>query len=332
MNKPEAKEMLSYSNDGNKVSIKINYSSLSLIYECMRKTDYTLNQKLKSEHEPEALTFGSSIHKALEHWYQLPVSSRLLTSKSDLEQAEQLSFRHGLEQDYGLSPLESLRQFMINSHNLMGLADTDKRSVVNGVKILLAYFKHYANDALVVVRDDKGPLIERKFSYPLLRSDSLDIDYFGTIDVVLRNEQTGLILVTDHKTTASLGQQFYSRLKPNHQYTGYILGAREILGLDTNLFMVNGIQVAKTKHEFARQVTERTEEDFQELRFAVYQAAHMYMYAKQMNVWPQNAPNPCSNYGSCSYIDVCSVPNKLKESVIDAKWSKDAKDRDSGAW
>lgn len=294
---------------------------MDMLNTCMKKAKFNLIDDLRSEDEASALTFGSAIHKALEHWYTLPFEDRELSPHLH-ERAELLGYGHDLQKEL-TGPLESIRQFVLRADSLKQLGEEDKRSVSNGIKILKAYFKHYATDGLEVYRDELGPVIERPVSFILHEDEQYVIEYFGTIDVVLTNKQLGVIYIADHKTTAQLGAQFYARLKPNHQYTGYIIGAQRCLNINTNLFMINAVQVAKTKQEFARQTTTRDDDDFAEFKTAVLMTVKNYLYALESGIWQMNTPNPCSSYGSCAYLDVCAAPKKLHANIIKAKWGKE---------
>jgi hypothetical protein len=128
--------------------------------------------------------------------------------------------------------------------------------------------------------------------------------------------QHNIILVCDHKTASSLGTEFYKRIKPNHQYTAYVLLVREVLGLPVENFMVNGLQVAKTKAECVRQVTYRDEADFADLIQVVACTVRDYLQCKEMGFWPQSAPNPCSNFGGCTFHSICETATPLREQVI----------------
>jgi hypothetical protein len=313
--------MLTLTRTSNKAHVKINYSSLELLQTCLRKSHYALNLGLRQDTESDALAFGSSIHKALEHWYQLPQEERELPDKLK-EEAELMAFGHGTSEPARHGALEAIRQFVLCKHaTLSQLPEDDKRSLAAGIRILRAYFKRYADDGLTVLLDNTGkPYIERLSEYRLIDTDDLTVDYFGTIDVILQNKETGIIMVTDHKTTATLGTEFYNRCKPNPQYTGYVLLANKALNLNTNLFMINGIQTAKTKTEFARQVTERNEEDFAELTMSIDEQVRRWLRAIDKQAFPQTAPNPCSAYGGCQYRTICEVPNALKSNVIKANY------------
>ena len=284
----------------------------------MRKAQYQLLMKLKNNTESEATLFGSAIHKALETWYCLPFESRELTDKQ-AKVADTL-INTSLSQEPQEGALEAIRQFVIKAEPLLWLGDGDKRSVHNGIKILKAYFKHYLNDGLEVMHDSKGPIVEREVEFKLYEDETLVITYHGTIDAVLRNTISGQIIPVDHKTTSSLGTQFYNRIKPNHQYTGYVMGAQQVLGLNTEDFLVNGIQVAKTKAEFARQLTTRTEEDKAEMIQATLAGARQLINAIESDNFPMSAPNACTNYGSCQYLAVCSSPKKLRNTIISSQF------------
>lgn len=304
--------------------MKINFSSLNLIHECLRKADYVLNRNLKKEDESSALTFGTAIHKALETWYGLPVKERALDASADTKRdIEMLSAGYTLDASR-TGALEAIRQFVISASSLRSLDDGDKRSIENGIKILQAYFKQWADDKLEVVRDAEGkPMTELFLESVLLDTPALQITFFGTIDAILRHTETSHTFIADHKTTSALGTPFFNRIKPNHQYTGYLWLARQNKIVDTNLFLVNGVQVAKTKCEFARQVTERDESDYEEFKEVVIQGVETYLRALQASSFPMYAPNPCSNYGACQFLDVCSSPKQLRENILQAKFGGD---------
>ena len=286
----------------------------------MRKAEYSLIRKLKHNTESEATLFGSAIHKALEHWYCLPEDQRELSTK-DSSIADTL-INLSIDSEPLTGALESIRQFSLKAQPLQWLGDGDKRSIYNGIKILKSYFKHYLNDGLEVVLDENFlPYVEKEVEFKLYEDSRVVINYHGTIDMIVRNKISGHILVCDHKTTATLGSQFYNRIKPNHQYTGYVMAAQRCLGINTNMFLVNGIQVAKTKAEFARQTTERNLEDFNEMTSAVVASVYNLLGAIDSNNFPMSAPSSCTNYGSCAYLDICSSPGALRETIIQSKYS-----------
>lgn len=274
--------------------VRINSSSLEIIQTCKRKAYYALHKGYVGQEESAALLFGTAVHKALEVWYSHPKAKR-----SDA------------------APL-AIEAFHKACESLQTLDATDKRHPNNGEKTLESYFEKYKDDPFEVLHDDYGSIVERRFEFELYCDDYLKIIIFGTIDVVLKNIETGTIIIADHKTTSALGTDFYQRCKPNHQYTCYVMGAQKALGLKTDLFMVNGLQVAKTKKEFARQVTQRTPEDFNEFTQAVLWAVRAYLD----DTWPMGPVSSCTMWGGCGYRQICEVPASLRQNVIEAMFTK----------
>ena len=275
--------------------VRINSSSLEIIQTCKRKAYFALHQKLVGQEDSPALLFGTAIHKALEVWYTYP---RVQRNGSIAKLA--IDAFHGAAA--ALNTLDA----------------TDKRHPSNGEKTLESYFEKYKDDPFEVMSDDKGPIVERRFEFEIYCDEYLRIIVFGTIDVVLKNVETGTLIVADHKTTSALGTDFYQRCKPNHQYTCYVMGAQKALGLTTDLFMVNGLQVAKTKKEFARQVTQRTTDDLNEFTQAVLWAVRAYLD----DTWPMGPVSACAMWGGCSYRQICEVPASLRQNVIEAMFVK----------
>ncbi len=320
------KEMLSVTKltDGG-TKVRINSSSLSLIQECLRKTKYRLVDKWTSETESPATIFGTAIHKALEVFYYGTPDERKLPK---LEDMELMSYGHRVDGDEDDLLLRATRAFVLKGERLRMLPESDKRSVQNGVYILWHYFKAYLNDPYVAYVDDSGPFVERPFSFTLLDTPTFVIEYFGTIDLIVRHLDTSEKLVADHKTSSVVGNEFYARIKPNHQYTGYLMGAKRAFGLDINSFLVNCVQVKEkpktsrgTPPHFPRQITTRDEYDYREFVQAVYRAATSYLEELEMvRAWPLGHVNACASYGGCTFLSVCSAPNSLRENILKSKF------------
>lgn len=309
------KEMLSISYEIDPVLhckrpvVKINNSSLDLIQTCKRKAYYALKKELSSTEESLATVFGTAIHKGLESWYTSP--KQLRKSKGSSCQDDIGESSHHAD----CARCASIFAFSRAASSLYVLDIGDKRHPYNGYRILHAYFDKYLDDPFEVYRDDTGPFVERRFEFTLIDKPDLKVISFGTIDAVLKNVETNTILVCDHKTTSTLGADFYNRIKPNFQYTLYVMGVNKAFGIQTDLFLVNGLQVAKTKADLARQVTQRTESDFEEVTIATEWAVRDYLKCLETNVWPQTSPNPCTMYGGCQYRVLCEAPAIIRPQI-----------------
>lgn len=322
----QPKEMISVTPLAGKTLVRINFSSWSVIQECLRKAHYLLDQKWKTQNESPATIFGSAIHAAMEVYYAAPIEARELPT---FEQMESLVYQPK-ETDNLI--LKATQSFISKAQPLSGLPDGDKRSIINGVWILHQYFKAYINDPYSCYVDELGPFVERKFSHRIHEDDQLIIELFGTIDFVFAVKD-GTLIPGDHKTTSALnfqGESYFDREKPNHQYTAYLLAAREVFGLDVSDFMVNVIEVkAKPKTargsapNFPRQITRRDEDDFAELKEVIMKTVRDYLYAKEHNEWPLGPVNSCNMYGSCTYKQVCAAPKSLRHNILSAKFTKE---------
>lgn len=324
----EPKEMLSVSEDSGVTSVRINFSSLSLLQECARKAEYSLIRGLRPNLESPALTFGSAIHKALEVYYSGERTERKIPA--DYKETMTMIGCGQWQPEWDESlVLRAARAFVLRASALSALPDDNKRSLVTGVWMLTHYFLKYLTDEYVIMRDAHGPVVERKVTLPVYASASLKIELFGTIDFVMRSEVTGQILPGDHKTASSL-YDFYDKISPNFQYTGYLLACREVLGYDTDLFLVNALQVKQppktargSEPDFARQVTQRTKEDYDELKFAILDAVRRFLQYRKDGHYPQSATGACTaRYGSCDYREVCAAPSSLRENIISAKFAQ----------
>lgn len=328
LHKAPPKEMLSIRKESGRVIVRINSSSLSIIQECLRKAKYYLLDGWKSENESPATLFGSAIHKALEVYYSGAPEERILPRLEDLEP---IAFGHAPKTD-GLIE-RSIAAFVEKAQALKDLPDTDKRSLINGTWILHEYFKAFINDPYITHVDDDGPFVERTFDHVIHEDQDCTIILFGTIDFAWRHIQTGEVVCGDHKTASFLnfgGASYFDRDKPNHQYTGYVMGAKKVFGIPSDNFIVNVLEVkAKPKTKgakgvsFPRQPTKRTEEDFAELKEVLLDSVQRYMMAETKNSWPMGPVDACNKYGGCPYKQVCASPNSLRETILRNKFIKE---------
>lgn len=306
--------------------VRINSSSLSLIQTCARKTFYSLKEGWRSKALSPPLVFGSAIHKALEVFYSHTKNERSFPQNFD-EIAPLLAHGHEAPEPHFL--YEALLAFVKAAQPLNMLPDTDKRSIASGVWTLCHYFKTYINDAYVIFSDERGPMVERTFSFPYYEDREVRIELFGTIDFALKNEATGEVLVGDHKTASQMGSDFLNRVKPNHQYTGYLIGAQNCLGIASENFLINGIQVKPKPMTarggpptFTRQITRRSQQDFDEFRDVLLWAVRSYLRWEETETWPLGVVDACSSWGGCGYLEVCSAPNSLRQNILEAKHTR----------
>lgn len=321
----EPKEMLTVKKllDGRQ-HVKINYSSYDLLNLCHRKAYYTLERKLiNKRRQAPALTFGSAVHKALEIWYCSPLETRKRDTKAckdwqdnELQRLTIQTELHEVQAGHGAcARCGSIYAFLEMAAPLNDLPAGDKRRPEMGLTILNNYFNTYLTDNFTVVNDDLGPMTERMFSAELYQDKHCVIEYFGTVDVILKSSFSNQVYVCDHKTTTSLGSDFINRVYPNFQYTGYVWLVRQN-GLDASSYYVNGIQVAKTKQDLLRQPWTLNETDYAEFKNAIVNSVQHWLNSLRTQVFTQTAPNPCTQWGGCPYRDICITSPAIRENVI----------------
>lgn len=318
------KEMLSLIEENGVLTVRVNYSSLSIMQECPRKAYYMLHRKLRGKSDSPATLFGSAIHKALEVFYRIPRENRNIPHRF-AEYSDLMAHGHAAPTDHPL--YACIAGFVQVAEPLRALPDEDKRSLSSGVWLLQHYFKTYINDPFEVYCDEEGPVVERRAELKIYEDAKLNIVLFGTIDCVLKNMQTGVILPTDHKTSSVVGNDFYNRLKPNAQYSGYFYLAQQVLKIQGDGFLVNCLQVKArpktargTPPDFPRQVTRRSPLDIEEFKESLVFSVKDYLRWLEANVWPMGSVNVCTFWGGCSFLDVCGAPHEIREDILANKF------------
>jgi len=294
----------------------------------MRKAGYALHRKLMSKTESQATLFGSAVHAALEVFYSAPRSERIIPPNME-KNLELMAYGAEVPDQTRYLIFCATEAFISRASALSHLDAQDKRSLHNGVWILGEYFRTFIDDPYVVYRDETGaPMVEKYLELEIYDSPTLNIQIHGQIDVILQNLANGQILVCDHKTSSQVGMDFYNRLKPNHQYTGYLYLAQQCLGLNTEQILVNCLQVKpkpKTTRgqgpHFPRQITVRTKEDIEEYKAAVIFYVTSYLQCLESGFFPIGSVDSCAMWGGCQYLKVCSSPNMIKENIISMEYN-----------
>ena len=309
--------------------VRCNSSSLSIIQQCPRKAYYSLHRGLTSKNESPATLFGSAIHAAMEVFYSAPSEQRIIPPNM-IKNLELMSHGGALESEESYLVFRATKAFINRAAPLSSLPAEDKRSIPNGVWILGHYYETWINDPWTVCMDENGPIVERTLEAVIHEEPGLKITAFGTVDVALQNKANGNVLLCDHKTSSVVGKDFYSRLKPNSQYSFYVWLAQQCLAIDTEDFMVNCIEVKPkpktvrgSKPNFPRQITRRSVEDLQEFKSTLIHYIKQYLLWNSDKFWPLGQVDACATYGGCQYLNVCSSPASIRENIINADYIGD---------
>lgn len=274
-----------------KTEVHINFSSLSVMQECQRKADFMFNKGLVSE-PSSAMQFGTMVHKAMQAWYLTPQCGR--------------------------SP-----KIMANNWNWVydesGFVPTDDRKTKEtGLAAMMKYAETFVDDDLEVINLNGGPAIEMTLEAKVATNAKVDYFLFGTLDLIVKSKSTGQVYVMDHKTTTSLGSQFFQQWKPNHQVSAYILLAQKH-GLECSEALIQGIQVVKTKQEVCRVPSRRSEEELQDFVATLVYEADRFMESNKNKFYPGASDYTCGAYAGCQFLDLCTASVGVRNELIKAK-------------
>lgn len=306
------------------VTMKINFSTMSELAKCARKVQLKLIENYDRIEEHPALTTGKAVHKAMETWYRSP---KLIRQRSTHATDQAITdLLAGLTIDISDSArLMAIASYIEVMEPLREHPDLGARSLGNVANILNDYFDHYLDEPYSLYTTDR-PWTEVYFEHPLdsfaTDSEFVNVIFHGTIDMILRNDENGDLYVCDHKTSSSLGADFLNRIKPNHQYSAYYWGALEHFHLPVVRFMVNGIQIAKTKHDFLRQLVHIRPDELAEFKLAALEAAKALWRAQQSGLYPMSAPDSCTMWGGCEFLQVCSSAPNVRQNILDADFQR----------
>lgn len=164
-------------------------SRLRAFRRCPRLHHYSYNLGVRLRTSPDALSFGSLVHAALEAWWQAPAEEKL---------------------NAALLPLEK---------------EPDAFTRARARVMLYGYHERWleAADALDVVA------VEREFEVPLVNpetgAESRTFVLAGKVDAIARERSSGRLYLVEHKTSSedlSPGSDYWARLRIDSQVSIYV--------------------------------------------------------------------------------------------------------------
>lgn len=292
--------------------IYVDYSIFSTLLTCEEKARLSYVEHLRSIDEPLSLGFGSAFHAGVESYW-----------------------RTGTVQDARAGFLTEIKR---RGTALPISMDADeKRSVERGIYLLECYIEKYQGETYEVMRrpDDGKPYVELGFAVHFMDWKDQPVHYVGKIDSVKRSLVDGRVRNFELKTTSLGLSRYLEQVRPNHQVTGYYLGAKS-LGLDPAGTIWDCVYISDRKpdpkkggwmtfgidseKDFGRRETRRSEVDVDEfltdLRYAT--TRFLSLRDSKLRRWTRNAPAACYMYGGCQYLEVCAT--NLNENIIRSKF------------
>jgi len=329
----ERKEMLSVVEKNGVTHVRINSSSLSLMQECWRKSFLVLEEQRQARVESAATLYGTAIHAALEVFYAAPRADRVLP-KGFARTVDLMGAGARSDDEADFLVLRAIRKFLEIAQPLAAFPPANKRSLSTGAWTLMHYFENFIDDPYEIMLDVAGkPMVEKKCEALVIDEPNLKVTLFGTIDCILRNPINNTILITDHKTSSVVGEQFYNRLHVNHQYSCYVLLSQLALGIQTDKFLVNCIQVKVRPTtsrglppHFPRQVTTRSPEALEDFRTALAYNIRQFLALREEaktkgeDAFPLGHVGSCAAYNGCQFLRVCGAPKSIRNNILTSEF------------
>ena len=296
--------------EGTRIQWAWDSSSLSAMKRCPREYFYSQYLGLRRKRRSAPATFGGAFAKAMEVFEtEAPRLGREPATTLALEAAAIAA---------------------------EGMEDHKSRTKEALMRSIAAYINHHATDSLETMTMTNGePAVEMHFQIPLGNLvpaiPGTTIVLCGYMDRVVRFQDSPYVL--DNKTTGSSistekgSEAYFKNFTPDNQMTTYTWAAREGFGFPVRGVIVDAMQIAKTKTEFARSIIHRTPAQIDEWRsglpYWVRLAAASSISAMGAKTpteaaasFPMNETS-CHKYGGCPYRNICGKDPAVRQAFLD---------------
>lgn len=300
-------ENSSFSPDLPTMQVHWDATSLSALKSCPYKYYLSIVLGYQPRKTSVHLVFGILVHEALEKYHKLRASG--LSYVEALEVVMQ-------EQYYRQLLTEAEVQRGQGYHELalpVGESAKTPHTLLRTIVWYLDLFESQEENTLETYILSSGkPAVELSFNFPL----NEEYTYAGHFDrIATYNGQTW---VTDYKTTKSqLNQNFFSQFSPSIQMTGYTLASQIVFDIPAKGVIVDGIQLAVTSSQFARQEVHRTASQLEEFLSDLKLDIDIARVYAEKDSWPLN-PTACHFYGGCQFRKVCSHSPSVRANFLKA--------------
>ena len=233
------------------------------------------------------------------------------------------------------------------AENQAEVMQDDKRSLDNAIRIYIGYCHHYEPLGLkyLYIEVPFALYLGKVKSYELIKDISngmetwiynqdkevmRDLVYVGIIDGVLESHEH--VQVNDLKTTGwTMNEQWLEGFRMEQALPGYVIAAKELLGVDSNYASVHGIWVqreAKTNRGKPLDEYFRTKEIYwdqqqlEEWHFQLIKTAERIERSKAFNDWQADWGQNCGAFGGCPYRALCAAPPDGRQLLIENDYQK----------
>lgn len=189
------------------------------------------------------------------------------------------------------------------------------KSLERMIGALVYYFEVFgwATDHIQPYKVNNKPVVEFSFALPIPKTQHPDtgqpIIYTGRFDMV--GVYNGQLFPTDEKTTKQLGPSWNNNWLHRAQFTGYCWAAREY-NIPVAGAIVRGISILKTKYGHAESIQFRPDWQIERWLYQLSRDINRMVECWKTGYWGYDLDTACTNYGGCTYRNVCNQPDELK--------------------
>ncbi|MBF0515237.1 MAG: PD-(D/E)XK nuclease family protein [Desulfovibrionaceae bacterium] len=211
----------------------LSASSIGSYLDCGLLYRFSRDKDIQPDFIPDALVFGTVIHKALEFYHTQRLGGLKPSCRDLINRFEEL-----------------WTQAMKQSQNIKFKEGKDVQSLLlEGKSLLAAYAASYPETGLEVLA------LEEPFS---LEIEGLPIPIIGIVDMIEQDE-AGTIIVVDHKTTAKAYSN--DEIDKNLQLTLYWMGIKANGFSDREILLRFDCLIKTKSAKFEQYYTTRGDED-----------------------------------------------------------------------
>jgi hypothetical protein len=178
---------------------------------------------------------------------------------------------------------------------------------------LASYMEQYPpeREVFTPLLVDGVPQVECTFAVPIPGlthpEDNGPILWAGRYDMLAQSSEGGLY-IEDDKTTSALGASWLKQWYLRGQFTGYAWAAREY-GIPVTAVLVRGIGILKTQITHAQAIESRPNWLIDRWLSQLQRDVRRMIAAWLEGEWDQAYDHACSEFGGCTFLDLCTSPN-----------------------
>lgn len=275
---------------------------------CQKKYDYFNNLHLIPKSRKAAPSFGIAMHEGIAEFRRQRMKNIPFPSAFDIGQAV-------LQREYGKHmPLESQSEVMTD----------DRRSLLNAIRLYTGFCQHYEPMGYEYLH------IETPFAIHIGKVMNKDVIYVGIIDAIIKSH--GIVYVSDIKSTAmNISESYLDGFKLDQGLIGYVMAARELLGIDTSHALVHAFWVQKE----AKGPRSKPLDEYYHTKPLFYDSEQLAEWLENTLItveeiehknhtqqWSMDLSFACSAYGGCDYKNVCALPPSSRSQRLEMDFKK----------